>query len=458
MKKLLLLIFVFFAFGLGLFGGRVFAQESPEETAKKYNVTFPIKELGNCANFSQCREFCEDPVNSSTCMDFAKKKGFYKEENAGKSDLLAKAKAQLGCNSESSCRQVCSKEENFEKCSNFARQNNLSGGHTEDLAKAEILQKAKSILGCNSESSCREVCSKEENRDKCSEFARQTGLRGGERRSGPGGCTSEETCRAFCSDPANYRVCSGYASSQGGNFSGPGGCNSEETCKQYCEKNPESCRSFGDRENYNPEDMCRKTPNCSWANNSCQCGNYGGPGESGQKAQEYAEFCRNNPDKCAPGQQGSFESSQQREDYEKYCRENPQNCKYDGSQSPSGTYTQPTYGQGSDPQSECTKYGCNWNGSNCDCSNKASSADPATECTKQAGCSWTGSSCNCSSTQQTQTQPQQTQPQQTYDPATECSKQTGCSWNGSSCQCTGVQGASTNISLFQRILNFFKFW
>lgn len=450
MKKLLLLIFVFFAFAFGIVTGTVSAQESPEETAKKYNVTFPIAELGNCEDYSSCRTYCEDPVNSSTCIDFAKSKGFYKEEDTGKADLLLKAKSQLGCSSEATCREICSLEENFEKCSNFARQNNLSGGHSEDSSNAQILQKAKSILGCNSESSCREVCSKEENREKCSQFARQTGLRGGEHRSGPGGCTTEETCRAFCSDPANYQVCSGYASSQGGNFSGPGGCNSEATCRAYCEKNPESCRSFGDRGNYNPEEMCRKTPNCAWANNSCQCGNYSGSGESGQKAQEYAEFCRKNPDKCGPGQAGSFESPQKREEYEKYCRENPDKCRYNSS-SGGSTNPQPTGGQGSDPQTECVKYGCNWNGSNCDCSNKTSSENPESECTKQFGCSWTGSSCNCSSTQS------QTQTQQTYDPATQCAKTSGCSWNGSSCQCGGVQGTTTKSEpLFQRILNFVR--
>ena len=450
----MILIIASFVLGIVFVTPRdVFAQEDPEEVAKKHGITFPIAELGNCEDYSSCRTYCEDPVNSTTCIDFAKKKGFYKDESTHKSDLLEKAKSQLGCSSEASCREVCSKEENFEKCSNFARQNNLSGGHSDEVGKAAILQKAKSILGCNSEATCRDVCSKEENREKCSNFARQTGLRGGEHRSGPGGCTSEETCRAFCSDPANYQVCSGFAASSGGNFSGPGGCNSEATCRAYCEKNPESCRSFGGRENYNPEEMCRKTPNCKWENNSCQCGFYGPSGDSGQRAGEYAQFCRENPEKCAPGQTGSFDNAQQREDFEKYCRENPDRCRYDGSQSPSGTYVQPSYGQGSDPKTECVKYGCNWNGTSCDCSNKTSSTNPESECTKQSGCSWTGSSCNCSSTQ-TQTQPQ-TQPQ-TYDPATECGKTVGCSWTGSTCSCPAVHGVATKEeSLLQKILDIF---
>ena len=449
----LILISTFLTLGILFISSRnVFAQETPEETAKKYGITFPIGELGGCTDYSSCRQFCEDPLNSQTCIDFAKKKGFYKEEDSGKAALLEKAKSLLGCSSEAFCREVCSQEENFDKCSQFAKQNNISGGHTGDPGKAQILQKAREVLGCYSYSSCIAFCHEEQNREKCSQFAQQTGLRGGEHRTGPGGCNSEETCRAFCSDPNNYQICSGYASSQGGNFSGPGGCNSETSCKQYCEKNPESCGGFRGRDNYgyNPEEMCRKTPNCAWANNTCQCGFYGG--ESGQRAQEYEEFCSKNPDKCAPGQPGSFESTKPREEYEKYCRENPDKCRYNTPSNPSEGYNSPTSGIGSDPQSECVKYSCNWNGSNCDCSNKTSTVSPESECAKQAGCSWTGSSCNCSSTQtQTQTQPQT----QTYDPATECAKQAGCSWTGSTCQCGSVQGAATKESLLQRILNFF---
>lgn len=499
MKKLLifavLLVSSFILGAIFVNPGKVSAQEeNTEEVAKRYNVTFPIKELGNCADFNECREFCEDPVNSTTCIDFAKKKGFYKDENTGNNQLIVKAKTALGCTSEASCREICSQEENFDKCSNFARQNNLSGGHTEDPSSAQLIQKAKTVLGCSSESTCKDVCSKEENREKCSNFAKQNGLRGGERRSGPGGCTSEETCRAFCSDPNNYQICSGYASSQGGNFQGPGGCNSPESCKAYCEKNPNSCGGFrGEQENYgySPEEMCRKTPNCSWLNNTCQCGSYGssgGPAPSG--AEDYGKYCRENPDKCRYGSPsgaymdpqtgcaragctwtgnscncssssgGSYSGSSGSPNYDpaRMCAQ-ASGCTWTGSYCScpnTGTgYVRPTSGMGSDPAGECSRYGCNWTGSSCDCGNKNSSSDPATECTRQSGCSWNGSSCNCSSTQ-TQTQ-NETQTQGS-DPAGECSRTSGCSWTGSSCQCGGVQGANIKKeSLLDKILNFFQF-
>lgn len=315
MRKLILLFNCFIVGLLAvLFFGIVqsFAQTSPvgktpEQIAAEHGVTFPIAELGNCSDFNACRTFCEDPVNKNTCIDFAKKKGFYKEETTAKKDEIIKsAKDQLGCDSEDSCRLLCSQEANYDKCSGFAQKNNLGGGQVHDPSKAEILKKAKDILGCDSPSSCRSFCEQEANRQECSNFANQTGLRGGEHQAGPGGCTSQETCKAFCSDPANFQICSKFQSTVTGeakNFQGPGGCNSEESCRTYCQSHPN------------------------------ECGYYGGSGDQ-DKAKAYADFCRQNPEKCKPGQSGGFESSQKREEFEKFCRENPDKCQ--GFPTPSG--------------------------------------------------------------------------------------------------------------------------
>lgn len=317
--------------------------KAEEDPAKKYNVTFPIAELGGCGNISECRIFCEDPVNRDSCISYAKKKGFYKEpEVAGskKDELLAAAKKELGCDSESSCKSLCSDQANFDRCDTFAKKRGLNGGHVEDPANRKILEKAKEILGCNSPDSCSSFCSKEENRQKCSEFARETGLRGGEQRVGPGGCTSEETCKAFCSDPQNFPVCKGFMSSSGGNFSGPGGCNSEESCRAYCRGHEDECRS----------------------------GFYGGSGEERNKAEEYAKFCRENPEKCRSGNDST--SNQYPRLYA---------TSYSGSGVPSTT-TQNTAPSGMSRDSQeagCRSCGgtCSWNGDfcNCQCSNSDSS-------------------------------------------------------------------------------------
>src|SRR5688572_21276256 len=79
------------------------ATNSP--TLKKYNIVFPISELGNCNSLTECRSFCEDKTNQSACIEFAKKKAFYNPQSAQKkkTDFLEKAKKELGCNSGDSC-------------------------------------------------------------------------------------------------------------------------------------------------------------------------------------------------------------------------------------------------------------------------------------------------------------------------------------------------------------------
>lgn len=325
MKKLILLFFILFS--LVFIVGTIHAQESPQDLAKKHGISFPISELGGCKDYSSCRTFCEDPVNQVSCINFAKAKGFYKEEEISKKDeLLAQAKSELGCESESTCRSICEKEENFEKCSNFAKNHNLTGGHVEYPSSRQILEKAKQILGCDSPSSCMSFCSQEGNREKCSDFAKEAGIRGGEQHAGPGGCNSEETCKAFCSDPNNYQICSQYGSAEGGRFSGPGGCNSEESCRAFCSEHREECGEFGGGDsghNYNPEEMCNKTPNCSYANNSCQCGSFGGSGEDQRgEGNDYVKFCSENPEKCKGTNDGSFNINQ-----EDFCRQNPDKCR-----------------------------------------------------------------------------------------------------------------------------------
>ncbi len=402
MKKIVVLLFVFLSL---LAVGTARAQENPEETAKRLGITFPIVELGSCKDYAQCRSFCEDPLNQNACIAFAKAKGFYKEEGTQvrKDAILSVARSELGCSSESTCRTFCSQEANFDTCSSFAKKHNLGGGHVEDTGQVRTLEKAKQILGCNSEASCKTFCEQETNRQKCSDFAKDAGLRGGEQQVGPGGCASEETCKSFCSDPNNYQICSQYSSAGGNRFSGPGGCASEESCRSYCKSHPQECGGTArdSERNYNPEEMCNKTPHCSWTNNTCQCGSYGAGGQNQEKAEDYAKFCRENPDKCSPNQSGGFGTQQERQQFEDFCTKNPEKCGATN-QSPgtTGTSSNPSY------------------------------SDPAAECAKISGCSWTNNTCQCQGSQNYNPPPQEGYSQ---DPATGCA-QAGGSWANGACQ------------------------
>ncbi len=187
------------------------SSSSGQEATQKYGIQFPIIELGNCNNLSECRSFCDDPLNHDACLAFAKKKGFYKETmTAVKNSLYIAAKSELGCDSEDSCKSFCSQSQNWQKCGEFAKKHNLGGGQVEDPAKQEVLTKAKSVLGCDSIDACKNFCQKEENKISCDNFAKLVGLRGGVEKRGPGGCTTVDTCKAYCSNPQNVAECSRF--------------------------------------------------------------------------------------------------------------------------------------------------------------------------------------------------------------------------------------------------------
>lgn len=324
--------FLFLVFATLLLTSSASAQETPQDTARKYNISFPVAELGNCSNVAECRTYCQDPVNQNACIAFAKAKGFYKEElNQRQQELLNTARSELGCTDIARCQALCHQQENFEKCNTFARKYGVSGGHTEDPAKQEILEKAQQVLSCTSYQDCKSFCEQEQNREKCHSFAQQVGLRGGEQKVGPGGCTSEETCKAFCSDPNNFQVCASYSKGHGGGFRGPGGCSSEESCRRYCLENPNNCGlvRFGvSPPAFNPQEVCLRTPSCRWENNTCQCG-LNNPEEAKRVSEKYTEYCQTNPQRCQPGQSASFSSHTERERFEEYCRKFPERCKTD---------------------------------------------------------------------------------------------------------------------------------
>ncbi len=295
--------------------------KTPEEIAKDHGITFPISELGGCANVSACRTFCDDPTHSQTCSDFAKSKGLNRSaSNPNDQRLLATAKTELGCDSPDSCSGFCRKEANYDKCSDFAKKHNLSGGQGADPAQKDFLDKAKQVLGCDSAAACTTFCSKQENHEKCSNFAKQVGLRGGQTQTGPGGCNSEDTCRAYCQQHPGQ--CGGDRSSGASGSTGPG----------------------------NHSDLCNQTPNCAWTGSTCQCpqGTPTGSPSNPPPAINPESYCKSKPG-CA-WTSGTCQ-----------CPTNP-------SPTTNPSVPPPTGSTPISPADYCQKSGCTWTGSTCVCS------------------------------------------------------------------------------------------
>ncbi len=345
-----------------LFQTKIHAQESnsSEQAVAKYNVTFPIAELGSCNNLAECKTYCDDPLHQTECVDFAKKKGFYKEKTtAVKNAINNVAKAELGCDSQESCRQFCLEDENKQKCDEFAKKYNLGGGKLQDPGKKDILTKAQEILGCASVNECKGVCEKEENKDKCDEFAKTVGLKGGVEKKGPGGCTTKETCSTYCSDPNNFEECAKFGSPNNGGFKGPGGCNSEESCKSFCETNSQKCTQI----KLNPEFKAPPGP---------QSGFYNGATSSGGVLNR-EEFCKQNPGKCHNVPKIPVD-----EEYAKKCIDS--GCKIIGTSCVCTTttpfpaqsfspkpYTTSVPKPSIAPEEYCRSKGCNWSNNSCQC-------------------------------------------------------------------------------------------
>ena len=414
-RRLLIIGSAFIVLTLGLLGASgVLAQEDPGEIARTYGVTFPISELGSCENYTECRTYCEDPVNFDACVDYAKDKGFYKGEDEDEiKTVLTRARQTLGCQTPETCRAFCDQEENFDRCHRFAQSTGLAGGYVEDPAAGEVLSKAKEALGCESYNSCKNFCDNPANRDKCGQFAQEVGVRGGYEYRGPGGCTTEETCRSFCSNPANVSACQNYSQSTDGTLQG----DPAAECSKYgCSWTGSywQCTTHDAQYLERMKTECTKYPGCSWGGSSCQCStsNINYSSYSGDPAAECIKYssCKWENNSCQCGSTPTYTGG---DSGSSGSYATPYPTSYSGSGG--GTYATPYSGSGGSSmtreqqESTCNAGGgtCTWNNDTCNCQGYSSSGttttttttNTATQCNSYPGCSWSDGGCHCSSVQ-----------------------------------------------------------
>jgi len=296
------------------------------------NITYPIADLGNCSSAQECFLYCAQPKNQAACILYAKNNGLVKEDEGKTEDnineqqneqqLVESAKTELGCNSKITCMAFCNDPANIDKCRAFAKKHGLEKEHVGP--PPEIMEKAKSMLGCDSQESCLSFCQKEENRERCFAFAKENKLidenevkRAEEMRENKKqmleaaktelGCDSFESCGKICSDPANREKCMNIGRKFGmvkeevkpmssNNMQKP--CTSETECKKYCESHPSECPGF----NQHQEQFSRK---------------------SQEKMQELR------PAEAKPIQEGEFlgpTGCRTEDECRAYCRKHPKAC------------------------------------------------------------------------------------------------------------------------------------
>lgn len=178
-----------------------FAQSiTPEATFT--SLTYPIASLGNCSSKTECRTYCNDPVHREACTQFAVKAGIISPTPVLMDEGLTQLMKALGCTSKESCKAFCSESSHYNSCNTIAKKYNVKGGYIVDkTAIASKLMTALNNTGakvCSSYDTCKAFCDKPENHGKCTEAAKEVGLKGGTELKGPGGCTSVDSCKKYC--------------------------------------------------------------------------------------------------------------------------------------------------------------------------------------------------------------------------------------------------------------------
>src|SRR3989339_680634 len=171
-------------------------------------ITYPVADLGNCANQQECKAYCSVSDNYSKCAAFAKKIGLDIEiplEQRAILEAMQKGEGPGKCKTKESCMQYCDNSANAVVCMEFA----LKAGFIpkEDAeAVSKILPYLKSggklPGGCTTKESCDAYCGSGDHASECADFAVRAGfMTPGEaeimKKTGgksPGNCKSKEVC------------------------------------------------------------------------------------------------------------------------------------------------------------------------------------------------------------------------------------------------------------------------
>jgi hypothetical protein len=276
------------------YAGVIIAQDE----AKIAMLSFPIPELGNCANPDACKAYCDLPENVVACVDFGEKHNLIPKEeikNARKF-IESGSSGPGGCSGKEECEAYCDNMDNMDECIDYAIKNDLMPPHElEEARKVQAaIKRGVKPPPCGSKASCDVYCEKPENMEVCMNFAIEAGFMDEEEMANaekmisalkrgvkPPPCQGKEACDAYCSEPANMEVCMTFAIEAGlmspqeqaeskrmleaikkGVL--PPKCGGREECDIYCsqEEHFEECTNFAVAAGFMSEEdaeMARRT-------------------------------------------------------------------------------------------------------------------------------------------------------------------------------------------------------
>lgn len=252
--------------------------------ASIFDITFPIAELGGCADKDACKAYCAVADNQVACEQFAADHGI---ATAPKSTQNEKAKAvqedggpgkcAVGAKDpQTSCKAYCDSTSHIDECVSYGKSHGFLTG--QQLVEAEKVQSAlkrgaKLPLGCTNQSSCKAICENPqtiEQAKSCFAFGKAAGLLPDdfdEVRAEKVFQAIQDGSAPFKSpkdfqqcerpkDEATLKKCIEFAVQSGmmtqeqamvvqrTGGKGPGGCVGENECRAYCDAHQQECFQF----------------------------------------------------------------------------------------------------------------------------------------------------------------------------------------------------------------------
>lgn len=274
-KTRIFLSVVILSFGI-LVSYSLIAQALSEE-----DIVYPVAELGNCKNETECRAYCDKPQNLSQCLDFAEEHGLISDEELEMARGFEEAGGEGpgGCTSQESCETYCNDISNMDECLDFAEENGIIP--PEELEEARKVQAALAAGaqlpgGCRNKNECETYCENPDHMEECIAFGEAAGfippdeledahkaLEAVRKGAKPPPCRGKRECDSYCSEPENMEACLTFAEAAG--FIPPEEvedakkmlealkkgvkplpCKSREACDNYCSEpeHTEECINF----------------------------------------------------------------------------------------------------------------------------------------------------------------------------------------------------------------------
>ena len=259
-------------------------EEKKEGPLSAEDIAYPVSDLGNCTNETECRSYCDSVDHAKECFVFAKKYHLISDEDAEKAadHFLNITNGPGGCNSGKSCEAYCSTIEHIDECIAFAEKTGYY--ESEELAEAKkfqaLIKAGKQFPGgCTDRNTCEIYCNDPNHMQECLNFAEESGFMPPEeiaeakkfmtlmqKGESPGGCTSKEQCENYCFEENHIEECIAFSEKAGVmspedaemarkiGGKGPGNCRSKEQCDAYCQDHSEECFHFAEEHGLINED------------------------------------------------------------------------------------------------------------------------------------------------------------------------------------------------------------